>query len=163
MDPSSCSLCPQGPLDPETKLATKANRRGQAAPQADGSDAPQSGPDALLGRKGLTSTFNKRSGSSGGSLSREEIQRPLRRNMASIRHCYEQQVARQPNLEGRVNVRFTIAPDGSVSSAEIASSTLGDVGVEACVRRAVTRIRFPQPQGGSVIVTYPFTFASMGH
>ena len=165
MDPSSCSLCPQGPLAPETKLVTKTKGRGQAAPQADGSapNSPHSGSDALLGRKGLTSAFNKRSGSSGGSLSREEIQRTLRRNMASIRHCYEQQVARQPNLEGRVNVRFTIAPDGSVSSADIASSTLGDVGVEACIKRAVTRIRFPQPQGGSVVVTYPFTFAFTGH
>jgi TonB family protein len=165
MDPDSCSLCPRGPMDTETKFAMKANRPGQAAPQAADSapDAPRSGPDAILGRKGITSTFSTKSGGSNGFLSQEEIQGTLRRNMASIRYCYDQQVARQPTLEGRVTVRFVIAPDGGVSSAEIASSTLGDVGVETCVKRAVTRIRFPQPQGGSVIITYPFTFASVGH
>lgn len=87
----------------------------------------------------------------------------IRRNMASIRFCFERQLGTQPNLEGRVNVRFVIAPDGSVSSAEVASSTLGNDVVEECVTRALTRVRFPRPQGGGeVIVTYPFTFAAMG-
>ena len=81
--------------------------------------------------------------------------------MAPIRFCHERRAETRPGLSGRVSVRFVVAADGSVASAEVASSTLGDAEVEDCVRRAVTRVSFPPPRGGApVTVTYPFTFAS---
>jgi TonB family protein len=96
-----------------------------------------------------------------GSLSKEVIRRYIRRSINQIRFCYEQQLARRPDLAGRVQIRFVISPSGAVTSSQAAGSTLGEPAVETCVARAVQRIAFPQPEGGGVvIVTYPFMFQS---
>lgn len=95
-----------------------------------------------------------------GSLSREVIRRHIRRNIPAIRFCYERQLSRRPDLQGRVQVQFVIGQNGSVASARVVSSSMGEPSVEQCVARAVQRITFPSPDGGVVIVTYPFMFQS---
>jgi TonB family protein len=68
---------------------------------------------------------------------------------------------RQPDLQGRVAVRFVISGQGAVASSTVDSSTLGSSSAEQCVAHAVQRIGFPQSDdGGVVIVTYPFMFTS---
>jgi TonB family protein len=94
-----------------------------------------------------------------GSLASDVIRRYIRRNLNSIRYCYEQELVRRPDLAGRVAVQFVISGQGSVSSSTVNSSTLGDPAAEQCVARAVQRIGFPETDdGGVVIVTYPFLF-----
>jgi TonB family protein len=94
-----------------------------------------------------------------GSLSREVIRRSIRRHINEVRFCYEQGLARNPELAGRVSIRFIISPSGAVTSSTVAESTLGDRTAEDCVARAVQRVAFPEPEGGGVvIVTYPFVF-----
>ena len=44
----------------------------------------------------------------------------------------------------------------------VQSSTLGNPGVEQCIAGAVRRWEFPKPQGGIVVVTYPFVLKSAG-
>lgn len=96
-----------------------------------------------------------------GSLPREVIQRVVRRHTAQVRHCYEQALADAPQLEGRVNVRFVIGPDGRVQSASVQDSTLGSAAVESCIAARVRQWEFPAPDGGGVVaVTYPFTFSA---
>lgn len=95
----------------------------------------------------------------GGALSQETIRRYIRRNLAQIRYCYEHELARRPDLAGRVQIQFIINGSGSVTSSRVAGSTMGSPEVEGCVARAVERIAFPAPEnGGVVIVTYPFMF-----
>ena len=56
-------------------------------------------------------------------------------------------------------MKFVIAKDGSVASSTTESSTLGTAAVEGCINGRVTRLRFPRPKGGGiVIVSYPFAF-----
>lgn len=96
-----------------------------------------------------------------GSLSRDVIQRVIRRHINEVRACYDRALARDPSLSGRVLVRFTIDASGAVSSAEVQDSDLGDASVEACIQAAARRWRFPEPAGGGiVIVTYPFVFTT---
>jgi Ca-activated chloride channel family protein len=96
-----------------------------------------------------------------GSMSKEPIRRSIRRQMKAIRACYEKQLKSDPNLQGRVVVRFVIGANGQVTKAEIASSTLNNEKVEKCLLKVIRRMTFPQPEGGSsVVVSYPFTFAS---
>ena len=52
-----------------------------------------------------------------GSLSKAEIGRVIRRNLARFKYCYEKQLNANPNLAGKISVYFTIAPTGSVASA----------------------------------------------
>lgn len=92
-----------------------------------------------------------------GSLSREVIRRVVRRHIAEVRFCYEQQLNARPDLEGRVAVQFIIAPSGAVQTAAVASSSLSNAQVEQCIVRKVRTWSFPSPDGGGIVsVTYPF-------
>ena len=94
-----------------------------------------------------------------GSMDRGVLRRVVRRHVNQVRYCYEQGLRRNPSLAGRVSVELVINPAGVVSTAQVRSSTLGDVQVEQCIVSAVRRIRFPARGGtGTVRVTYPFTF-----
>jgi TonB family protein len=87
-------------------------------------------------------------------------ERPTARHRwETLRLCYERGLLSQPDLEGRVVVRFVIERDGSVSGARDGGSDLPDAQVVACVVEAFGRLRFPAPEGGGrVTVSYPIIF-----
>src|SRR5262249_54034629 len=89
----------------------------------------------------------------------ESIQRSVRLNFGRFRACYEEGLRRNPNLAGRVVVRFVIGRDGSVSNVADGGSDLPDRQVVSCVLRAFYGLSFPQPEGGVVTVTYPIVFS----
>jgi hypothetical protein len=93
-----------------------------------------------------------------GHLPGEVIQRIVRQNYGRFRMCYEQGLSRNPNLEGRVAVRFVIGRDGSVSNVGNGGSDLPDSGVVSCVMGAYYGLSFPAPEDGIVTVTYPIQF-----
>ncbi len=94
-----------------------------------------------------------------GRLPAEVIRRIVRQNFGRFRMCYEQGLARNPNLEGRVGVRFVIGRDGAVSNVGNGGSDIPDSGVVSCVISAFYGLSFPQPEGGIVTVTYPIMFS----
>jgi hypothetical protein len=94
-----------------------------------------------------------------GRLPAEVIQRIVRQNYGRFRACYETGLSRNPNLEGRVAVRFVIGRDGAVASAQNGGSDLADSGVVECVVRAYYGLSFPAPEGGIVTVIYPIMFS----
>lgn len=91
-----------------------------------------------------------------GSLDTDLVRRIVRAHINEIRHCYNQGLARDPNLKGRVAVKFTIGPKGDILAAELSESTVRDADVGACIVKAVKKWTFPKPAGGPVIITYPF-------
>jgi len=93
-----------------------------------------------------------------GRLPPEVIQRIVRQNYGRFRNCYEQGLSKNPNLEGRVEVRFAIGRDGTVSNVQRGNSDLPDSGVVNCVIGAYYGLNFPQPEGGIVTVVYPIMF-----
>jgi TonB family protein len=94
-----------------------------------------------------------------GMLDKEIIRRIVRRHLNEVKYCYEQALARQPQLDGRMVVQFTIAGTGNVLASVVQSSTLRSPAVEMCVVNAVKRWEFPSPEGrGLAIVSYPFQF-----
>ncbi len=98
-----------------------------------------------------------------GALDKEIIRREIRRHLNEVRYCYEQGLVHKPQLQGRLVVRFTIAPTGRVLAAAPQSSTLGMASVENCIVQAVQRWQFPQPaRGGLAMVSYPFLFSRAG-
>jgi TonB family protein len=65
--------------------------------------------------------------------------------------------AKDPKLKGGVTVSFSITPGGSVASASVASSSLGNPRVEGCLLRTFNRLKFPvadKPTGSR----FPFVF-----
>jgi hypothetical protein len=94
-----------------------------------------------------------------GRLPPEVIQRIVRQNFGRFRLCYENGLRNNPNLTGRVSVRFVIGRDGAVSQVANGGSDMPDGGVVGCVVRAFYGLSFPQPEGGIVTVTYPIMFS----
>lgn len=90
-----------------------------------------------------------------GRLPPDVIQRIVRQNLGRFRACYERGLSRNPNLAGRVAVRFVIGRDGSVASVSNGGSDLPDSGVTSCVINNFYGLSFPQPEGGIVTVVYP--------
>jgi hypothetical protein len=93
-----------------------------------------------------------------GRLPPEVIQRIVRQNFGRFRLCYENGLRTNPNLQGRVAVKFVIDRSGAVSTAQDGGSDLPDQGVVSCVVRGFGNLSFPQPEGGIVTVVYPIIF-----
>ena len=79
----------------------------------------------------------------------------MRQNFGRFRLCYENGLRNNPNLQGRVSVRFVIDRSGAVSSTADGRSDLPDHGVVQCVVHAFGKLSFPQPEGGMVTVAIP--------
>lgn len=93
-------------------------------------------------------------------LDRDIIRRIVRAHINEVRHCYNQGLAKDPDLGGKVTVQFTIVASGKVGESKVDSTTLSDQSVSECVAKAVKRWKFPKPQGGvDVSVTYPFVLS----
>jgi TonB family protein len=95
-----------------------------------------------------------------GQLSKELIDREVRRHRAQITFCYNKQLLRHPKLSGKVILRWIITMDGSVRGAKVKSSSLGNKDAESCMVRALESWKFPKPEGGVVQVDYPFIFGT---
>jgi outer membrane biosynthesis protein TonB len=87
----------------------------------------------------------------------ESIQSHVSLNKRQIKSCYEEQLARDPDLSGKVELAWTVAADGSVDRVDVAENTTGNEDLADCMARRVRRMQFP---GGEepVEVSYPFTF-----
>ncbi len=93
-----------------------------------------------------------------GELDPSLVSKEVRTRIGAIKACYERALKRNPNLSGKVKVRWTITAAGTVSAVEIEEDSMGDNEVASCIKGLVSRWRFPAPSGGSVDVVYPFLF-----
>jgi hypothetical protein len=75
--------------------------------------------------------------------------------------CYQRGLSEYPQLAGMVVVRFVIEPDGHVSTIEEGESDL-PTPVRECILEGFEGLRFPNPEGGVVKVSYPLQFAPGG-
>jgi hypothetical protein len=97
-----------------------------------------------------------------GALDKDIVRRIVRAHINEVRYCYNQGLARDPSLGGRVAIKFTINADGKVPAAVVRETTLKDAAVGNCIAQAVRRWTFPKPKDGSVIVDYPFVLEAGG-
>jgi TonB family protein len=98
-----------------------------------------------------------------GCLTQQVVLRTLSRVTSQARYCYEKELAKNPNLEGKVTTMFEIGATGSVNWVRVSESTIGSAGIEECVQRVVQRLTFPPCQGGGTAeVTYPWIFKTSG-
>jgi pSer/pThr/pTyr-binding forkhead associated (FHA) protein len=97
-----------------------------------------------------------------GGLDRDAIAEVIKRNLGQIRYCYERQLSSNPDLYGKVLVKFVIGADGSLGSQKVDNSTLKSDMVEGCILRRMAAWKFPLPKGGTQVrVSYPFLFKAL--
>lgn len=94
-----------------------------------------------------------------GEFDANTLRQGVERARTLVKMCYEDQLKRDPTLQGKIVVRFVIGEDGGVTSSEIASSTFDNKDFEGCLLRVIRRLHFPKPKGGAVTVEYPFVLS----
>lgn len=95
-----------------------------------------------------------------GALPKAEIDAVVKANKDRIKDCFNQGLKSDPNISGRVNIKFVIGKTGAVSQSEVKETTLNHPETEACMVDVAKSMQFPEPEGGGiVIVSYPFTLA----
>ena len=86
----------------------------------------------------LSSNLSNEKGN-GETRSPEEITRVLMLHNRAIQDCYKQALKRNPNLKGKIVIRFTVTPNGTVNNADILNSTINDDKMKQCILRRVKR------------------------
>lgn len=131
--PAPSSAPPAPPPAPEIHIAPE-----YVPPLASSAEEPDAGPPQLL--------------------SREAVQQVIRQWYPEVRGCYEREVRNQPNLRGKVVVRFMIGEEGKVLTVDMDSSEIDSPEVIDCVRKLFGLMEFPPPEKGMILITYPFEF-----
>jgi outer membrane biosynthesis protein TonB len=127
---------------PSTKAGGVASKEGDASVTQPAGTQPPRQPHPSKGR-----------------LPAEVIQKVVREHFQVLHGCYENGAERNPQLTGRVSVRFVIGPDGTVLSPNAVCTSMPDKAVVSCVVDVFRQLPFPQPEGGSVTVVYPLLFS----
>ncbi len=100
-----------------------------------------------------------------GSIDKELIRKVIQDHAAQIRYCYEQQLAINPRLQGKVAIKWIIQADGSGTNPQVdhSATTLEDAKVHECMMSRITSWAFPKPKGGGIaVITYPWILRSSG-
>ena len=97
-----------------------------------------------------------------GELDRGEIQKVVNAHLREVQACYERRLLRDPTLAGKIIFEWVIQPDGRVGVVRVKFSDVRNTEVSTCIQSSMQRWVFPKPRGGSVTVTYPFVFSTIG-
>jgi TonB family protein len=91
---------------------------------------------------------------------REMIRRRVRDRLPELEGVYTDAIRRNPDLRGKLFVRFRIDPSGKVQHAEPADGSISDPAFVNAVLAKVRRWTFEPPAGRTVEVLYPFVFVA---
>lgn len=96
-----------------------------------------------------------------GFCDQKEVARVMNGRAGAVRACYEMHLQRNPELAGRLEVRFTIEEDGTMSGLTVTVNELNQE-VAACVIRQISSLKFPKPAGGVCVIRWPYRFQPGG-
>ena len=91
------------------------------------------------------------------AASKEAIQRAIGAANALVQACFQEGLKQDPNLVGKVIVRFVLGTQGRIDRIALEDTTIHNALVEACVQYQLTRQTFPKSDGKTEVV-YPFYF-----
>jgi hypothetical protein len=97
-----------------------------------------------------------------GLLPMEAVRKVVDQHISEVQECYENGLIRNPGLSGKLVVEWTIGTNGRVSKVGTKVATLQSNAVADCIIGRLKGWVFPRPTGGTVIVSYPFIFKSVG-
>jgi TonB family protein len=99
-------------------------------------------------------------GNESGQRSTESILRVIRQHTPGLRHTYNKHLKVHPGFKGKVTLKFSIAPSGSIVQLSVSGSTTGVGDFDAEIVDKVRSWRFEPIKGkANDVVTVPFTFS----
>ena len=117
------------------------------------------GEGGLGGRRGVTIQPGGLGESFSGTIDREAIRRVIRENINAIRACYERELNRNPDLQGKILISWDIGERGRVMRGKVAGNDTGNAAVANCVLDRIRTYTFPEPPtSAEVTVIFPFYF-----
>jgi TonB family protein len=112
-----------------------------------------------IARGGLDNRPPTRSGTSGkAARSREEIELVFDRNKGAVYALYSRELREKPELQGKLVLEFTIAPNGDVTMCRVVSSELNDPDLERKIIARVRLFRFEAKDVEAITTTKPIEF-----
>jgi hypothetical protein len=114
------------------------------------------------GTKERSVVFGNQAMAASGGLTPEQVRRVVIAHQGALRACYESEAQRNPQLRGGVTVAWQIDASGSVTSASMAGSTMGNPRVEGCITRQVKAWHFPASDAPTTVGGFPFRFGVGG-
>jgi hypothetical protein len=90
----------------------------------------------------------------GEGMAREVVSSVVRQEFSSFKECYARGLEKNPNLSGRLAVRFIIDRQGRVTSLRDDGSAVPDRAVIACALHEFATLTFPAPRGTETSVSY---------
>lgn len=119
---------------------------------------------ASSGINAIASADNKSVGGSakGGGRSGEEIQIVFDRYKAALYRLYQRELRRDSTLQGKVILRLTIQPDGSVSMVQVQSSEMDAPELTSGIVERVKGFNFGAKDVPAVTIVYPMNFLPAG-
>jgi hypothetical protein len=115
------------------------------------------GPDA--GKKVIVTYVNnqcdakKCAGQSG-----TDLENALAFRVKQAHRCYDNQLAQDPTLRGKVTIAVRVGATGQVCSAGVASNDMSTPQVANCVTGYFRGANFPAPKGGCADINIPINY-----
>jgi TonB family protein len=99
------------------------------------------------------------SGGPGPSRTDEEIQIVFDRYKAALYRIYNRELRKNPTLQGKMVLRITIKPDGSVSASSVDSSDMDSPTLDKNIAARVKKFNFGEKEGvPTITILYPIDF-----
>jgi hypothetical protein len=92
-----------------------------------------------------------------GQIDKRDVSRVLRRRAGAVRKCYEKALRRNPNLSGKLTVKFQIGTNARITRIKIMKNRTGDAGIANCVKAKMRSWKFKAPTGGAVTFSTSWT------
>jgi TonB family protein len=137
---------------PDPQPAASSAPTPSAEPTSPGSTTTRVEEDAGLGQK-LEPKSDGRSA--------EDIAAKVRAKKPETRACYDKVASKNPKIEGDVDVKFVIDPQGNLTDVAVdpAHTNVGDEAVGKCLVDVMKTLKFPpSAKGLETRAHYPFNF-----
>jgi hypothetical protein len=144
-------LCPLAACVPDVSAQPLSPRSGRPLPPA------AFGVGGLQPRRagGAVVVARRVDAGAPGSLPRAVLREAIRGRMGDVQRCYQQGLAIDRNLAGRVTVAFVLDAQGAVTETAVTEDGLDRPQVAQCIADVARRWTFPAP-GGVMRFEYPF-------
>ena len=143
-----------------------------AAPETPGAagatEAPAAGGDSGAAASTAEAAATPAPGSSaaaaadkplGGAMTQEDIRAVVEKNGELFNDCYSIGAGKGQQFTGKVTLKVTLGPTGTVNEVLVTKSTAKNPKVDQCVADGFKKIKFPAPKTGATSVfTFPMEF-----
>lgn len=149
-------------VDPVELLKRRGERAGGGSIEKQAVGKTAGGRIASAGVVNISSAPPQIKGASAGKGERSyaAINRTVTRYQGRLKRVYETWLKRDPNLSGKLKVKFTIMPNGTVTKVSVVASTTNNPDFDRRVVSHICRWKFPVATGaGEVEVVFPFVFS----